>query len=61
MKEAVKLLNEYLKLFMADADAWMELADLHIELNAYCSSIDVQCNSMIVALVTRVLPFVMKK
>lgn len=26
----IKLLNEYLKIFMADSEAWQELADLYI-------------------------------
>eukprot|EP01116_Phalansterium_solitarium_P021770 TRINITY_DN6916_c0_g1_i1.p2 TRINITY_DN6916_c0_g1~~TRINITY_DN6916_c0_g1_i1.p2 ORF type:complete len:295 (+),score=37.95 TRINITY_DN6916_c0_g1_i1:84-968(+) len=38
---AVKALNEYLKIFMADSDAWQELAELYIEqqnhkLAAFC-------------------------
>jgi len=28
---AIKLLNEYLKIFMADTDAWQELAELYLE------------------------------
>ena len=28
---AIKLLNDYLKIFMADVDAWQELGDLYIE------------------------------
>lgn len=30
---AIKLLNEFLKLFMADKEAWAELADLYISQN----------------------------
>jgi len=32
---AIKLLNEFLKIFVADTDAWSELADLYLELNLY--------------------------
>ncbi len=31
MLSAIKLLNEYLKIFMGDADAWKELAELYID------------------------------
>jgi len=32
---AIKLLNEFLKIFVADTDAWSELADLYLEQNLY--------------------------
>jgi hypothetical protein len=28
---AIKMLNDYLNVFMTDVDAWLELADLYIE------------------------------
>jgi hypothetical protein len=28
---AIKALNEYLKFFMADTDAWQELGDIYLE------------------------------
>ena len=28
---AIKLLNEYLAIFMADQEAWQELADLYLD------------------------------
>jgi len=31
----IKLLNEYLKIFMGDADAWQELADLYLDQQMY--------------------------
>jgi hypothetical protein len=32
---AVKLLNEYLKIFMADTEAWQELAEIYLEQQMY--------------------------
>lgn len=32
---AIKLLNEYLKLCMADTEAWLELADLYLDQQMY--------------------------
>jgi len=32
---AIKLLNEYLKIFMSDTDAWQELAELYLEQQMY--------------------------
>lgn len=35
LKGAVELLNEYLQVFMADTEAWAELADLYTSLQTY--------------------------
>jgi len=33
--EAIKLLNEYLGVFMGDTEAWQELAELYLALQSY--------------------------
>jgi len=35
MLEAIDLLNEYLQVFMADTEAWQELAELYLSLQSY--------------------------
>ncbi|KAE8684180.1 protein tesmin/TSO1-like CXC 2-like [Hibiscus syriacus] len=35
ISEAIELLNKYLEIFMADHEAWRELAELHVSLQMY--------------------------
>jgi len=35
VSNAIKMLNEFIKIFPTDAEAWMELADLYLELGMY--------------------------
>ncbi|KAL4352613.1 hypothetical protein GQ457_06G019610 [Hibiscus cannabinus] len=35
ISEAIELLNKYLEIFMADHDAWRELADIYVSLQMY--------------------------
>ncbi len=52
---AIKCLNDYLKLFMGDVDAWQELAELYIDQQMYAPF------GNITILGTRMLPTAMKK
>jgi Flp pilus assembly protein TadD len=43
-EKTVKLLMEYLNIFMADTEAWLELADIYIGLQLY----DVPLHNMVI-------------